>query len=1456
MAAFAAVQNTGATLSWRAGPFAFDICDEWQGKIGGWDDRAQALGGWTLSAHHAYDPRAQTLYRGDGERTSASDHNRLVLNWVIGNGSTYPAPAEGAQARSVAVPAPYGLAAGPDGSVYFQADGNIWKTKPDGTITNFVPYSSMVGLGQLALAPPADGRLYISDSGNGSYPGRLLRRENDGTVSTLYTLPTSNSANSGLAIGPEGAVYFSDSHRHRVMRRGTDGSVGVVAGLANATAGGYSGDGGLATLAQLNYPGALAVGLDGTLYIADTINSRVRAVGTDGIIRTVAGGQPCGGECGYFLAAYSNDGALAVQAGIGTPTSLAVARDGTLYIGEDLQMVRRVTPDGIINTIASSENYRGTCSLQTVDCVPTGSQTIPIALALEASGDLLMSSGSGAIARISSGFTVAKGINEQYVPSSDGSEIYVFDLAGRHLRTLDGLTTAVLLSFGHDLSGRLTSITDRDGNVTSVQRDAQGNPTAIASPYGQTTTLSVDGNGYLASITNPNQESVQLQYKPPVSGDYHTGGLLSQLTDPRSGVHLFEHDANGFLTKDTPPDGAYQSLDRGGSLAPIGVTHTTALGRKTLYGESWEPDSKTESSFVKGPDGLATSTVTKGDYSTSTTSPDGMQSTTTATPDPRFGMDAFTVSATAKTPSGLTATMRESRTATMMSATDPLTLKTLLAQTSVNGKTFASIYDRGSSTVTSTTPAGRTAVATLDSLGRVTQVQPPGVLPLQVQYDSRGRLLSVAQGSRAISYSYDAQGNLASLTDPLGRQVSFAYDLAGRTTRQVFPDGRTIFLAYDASGNVTSVTPPGRPSPSFAYTPADLEQSYPPPNLGFQSTTQTAYDLDRAVSLISRPAGDSIVPSYDPVKGRLTSVAFNAGTNSFSYSATSGNLSSIAAADGTGLAYGYDGPLLTSVSWSGTSTGTVSKSYDSNFRLASEQVNTGAAVAYAYDADSLLARAGALTIAREAASGFVTGSTLGNVTDSVNYNSYGEPQTYSANYGTTALYSADYGTRDGLGRIVTKTETVQGVSHIYGYSYDAVGQLIDVTQDGVLASHYAYDANANRTSGPGLAASPAYDLQDRLLSYGDCTYGYKADGSLQAQTCGAATTSYVYDALGNLRHVTLPSGTNIDYLIDGQDRRVGKKVNGTLIEGFLYRNQFQPSAWLNGDGSVKATFVYGGKPNMPEYIVQGGVTYRLVTDQVGSVRLVVNASTGAIAERIDYDEFGVVLADSAPGFQPFGFGGGMYDRDTGLVRFGARDYDSRTGRWAAKEPLGFRGSLNFYQYVDGDPVNFQDPTGLAKVGDVVFFNWSGVAHPQHAAIVTEVDGDGNPTHAFGGWEDTMTFHEVDLNSYNGGIAAKVIGTGDMTGLNSLSLSDFEAVWNGTAVAPGWHGNVGNVCIDAATSKGGYGGPKLRSAMAADFKKHPKSYKTYTAGKADPKTSLFYRRNPWLWQFFKNTGRWN
>ena len=222
-----------------------------------------------------------------------------------------------------------------------------------------------------------------------------------------------------------------------------------------------------------------------------------------------------------------------------------------------------------------------------------------------------------------------------------------------------------------------------------------------------------------------------------------------------------------------------------------------------------------------------------------------------------------------------------------------------------------------------------------------------------------------------------------------------------------------------------------------------------------------------------------------------------------------------------------------------------------------------------------------------------------------------------------------------------------------------------------------------------------YDDQDRLNTYQGASYEYTDNGELLSKTEAGATTTYQYDVLGNLLQVTLPAGMQIEYVIDGQNRRVGKKIDGTLTQGFLYKDQLNPIAELDGNNQVVSRFIYGTRKNVPDYMVKGGNTYRIISDHLGSPRLIVDLQDGSIAQRIDYDTWGNVILDTNPGFQPFGFAGGIYDQHTGLTRFGARDYDSQTARWASKDPIFFAGiDSNLYGYVFIDPVNRIDTNGL------------------------------------------------------------------------------------------------------------------------------------------------------------------
>lgn len=125
-------------------------------------------------------------------------------------------------------------------------------------------------------------------------------------------------------------------------------------------------------------------------------------------------------------------------------------------------------------------------------------------------------------------------------------------------------------------------------------------------------------------------------------------------------------------------------------------------------------------------------------------------------------------------------------------------------------------------------------------------------------------------------------------------------------------------------------------------------------------------------------------------------------------------------------------------------------------------------------------------------------------------------------------------------------------------------------------------------------------------------------------------------------------------------------------------------------------------------MIKGGSTYRIISDHLGSPRLIVDVATGLPAQVMDYDVWGNVIADTNPGFQPFGFAGGLYDASTGLTRFGARDYDPEIGRWTSKDPIRMNGGdTNLYGYTSNDPINFFDPIGL--INFLVGAGGSGVA---------------------------------------------------------------------------------------------------------------------------------------------------
>ena len=150
-------------------------------------------------------------------------------------------------------------------------------------------------------------------------------------------------------------------------------------------------------------------------------------------------------------------------------------------------------------------------------------------------------------------------------------------------------------------------------------------------------------------------------------------------------------------------------------------------------------------------------------------------------------------------------------------------------------------------------------------------------------------------------------------------------------------------------------------------------------------------------------------------------------------------------------------------------------------------------------------------------------------------------------------------------------------------------------------------------------------------------------------------------------------------------------------------------------------FVYGTNPSVPDYmfVPSTGHTFKFVTDHLGSPVEIIDVNTGAVAEEIHYDDFGNVTSDSNPGFQPFGFAGCLYDIETKLCQFGARQYDASTGRWLSKDPILFDGGdTNLYGYVIQDPINKIDSSGTGPVvaGGVLAACFAMDAYGYYAAL--------------------------------------------------------------------------------------------------------------------------------------------
>jgi RHS repeat-associated protein len=954
-----------------------------------------------------------------------------------------------------------------------------------------------------------------------------------------------------------------------------------------------------------------------------------------------------------------------------------------------------------------------------------------------------------------------------YLYTADGAGGFEPPVGGRSVLTSvpNGyqLTRADQLRYRFSDAGALVALSDRTGNEIALAY-AGGLLSTITDTVGRVLTVSHDGAGRISGISAPLGRQVGYEYDG--------SGRLTAVTDMRGGIWTYGYDAenrlvasvdpegNTVLTNEYGPDGRISAqTDAVGNRGTFAWDAGTAVSTYTdARGGVWLDDYE-DNRLIARTDPLG-NVVTYGyDADLNVTSiTDGRGNTTTSTYDARgnlltktappplgytqvFSYNSFGDILTATDGRGNTTTSEYDATGNLVRVTEPggsitnysPNTDTGLVQsvTDALGQVTTYAYDAHANLTSVTDALGNTVSMSFDELARLTSsVDPRGNEPGADPDDYRTTFAYDGELPRevtdpldaSVTTTYDALGNVLSVTDALGKVTNYSYDAASRLTTVTDPDGHATTYDYDAVGNLVARTDASGHITSYEY---DLAKHLVSSSDPLGNDWVLTHDGNGNVVTYEDPRGQTRNYVYDALN-RLTSINYGpAGTPdvAMAYDA-SGNLTELA--DGAGTeTYSYDsGDRLTSVV---RATDTFTYSYDVNDNLTSRTSPDDTVTAYAYDPAGRLSTATVFgqttTYAYDAAGNPVRTVTPDGVTAVQTFDAAGRLVEVAHVTETGTLSRFTYGLDD-AGRRTSVTTALGSASFLH----DDRGQLVEAcfvacpSQAPVPALpciacvgaplnrpapdalpdpadtfvRYTYDPTGNRlTQETHLGTTAyAYDVGDRLTTVTPPTgptqtYGYDANGNQTA----AGIDTFSWDAADRLSTATV-AGTSHGYAYSGDGRRLSATADGNTTE-FLWDLGFalpMLAAERDSSGAIRS-YAYGA--DLLAQATSGVATY-YHHDAVGSV-VDVTDSAGASLAWTEYAPFGDVRAyarSTAP-FNPFGFTG-EYQDVTGTYHLRARQYDPDTGRFLsqdpASQPLSDPHSAS-YVYVRNMALNAVDPSG-------------------------------------------------------------------------------------------------------------------------------------------------------------------
>ncbi|XP_032192974.1 teneurin-2 isoform X12 [Mustela erminea] len=1000
----------------------------------------------------------------------------------------------------------------------------------------------------------------------------------------------------------------------------------------------------LAIHSALESASAIAISHTGVLYITETDEkkiNRLRQVTTNGEICLLAGAaSDCDCKNDVNCNCYSGDDAYATDAILNSPSSLAVAPDGTIYIA-DLGNIR--------------------------------------------------------IRAVSKNKPVLNAFNQYEAASPGEQELYVFNADGIHQYTVSLVTGEYLYNFTYSADNDVTELTDNNGNSLKIRRDSSGVPRHLLMPDNQIITLTVGTNGGLKVVSTQNLELGLMTY------DGNTG-LLATKSDETGWTTFYDYDHEGRLTNVTRPTGVVTSLHREmeksitidiensnrdddvtviTNLSSVEASYTVVQDQvrnsyqlcnngtlRVMYANGMGVSFHSEPHVLAG-----TITPTIGRCNISLPMENGLNSI-----EWRLRKEQIK--------GKVTIFGRKLRVhgRNLLSIDYDRNIRTEKIYDDHRKFTLRIIYDQVGRPFLWLPSSGLAAVnVSYFFNGRLAGLQ-RGAMSERTDIDKQGRIVSrMFADGKVWSYSYLDKSMVLLLQSQ--RQYIFEYDSSDRLHAVTMPSvARHSMSTHTSIGYIRNIYNPPESNASVIFDYSDDGRIL---KTSFLGTGRQVFYKYGKLSKLSEIVYDStaVTFGYDETTGVLKMVSLQSG--GFSCTIRYRKIGPLV--DKQIYRFSEEGMVNARFDYT---------YHDNSFRIASIKPvisETPLPVdLYRYDEISgKVEHFGKFGVIYYDINQIITTAVM---TLSKHFDTHGRIKEVQYEMFRSLMYwmTVQY---DSMGRVIKRELKLGPYANTtkYTYDYDGDGQLQSVAVNDRPTWRYSYDLNGNLhllNPGNSIRLMPLrYDLRDRITRLGDVQYKIDDDGYL----CQRGADIFEYNSKGLLtRAYNKASGWSVQYRYDGVGRRASYKTNLGHHLQYFYSDLHNPTRIThvyNHSNSEITSLYYDLQGHLFAMESSSGEEYYVASDNTGTP-LAVFSINGLMIKQLQYTAYGEIYYDSNPDFQMvIGFHGGLYDPLTKLVHFTQRDYDVLAGRWTSpdytmwknvgKEPAPF----NLYMFKSNNPLS-------------------------------------------------------------------------------------------------------------------------------------------------------------------------